>query len=83
MNFDDIWQGVAVAVVLAAAAISGKALVSEHRVDGYYLSHTSASQSATCIVAHWTWHPDEIAFCTNSPQEALEVLERANATVRK
>jgi hypothetical protein len=84
MDFESVWQSVAVVVVVAGAILLGKLIIAEKKIDGYYLSRGQDSVvTATCVYSHWTWHNDEKAFCTNSFQEALEVLERANATVRK
>lgn len=90
MDNEDIttlmWQGVLAALVLAAACFVGKWIVSEKKVDGYYLSKGSnglGGSQATCVYAHWTWHHDELSFCTNNYQEALEFVERGNASVRK
>lgn len=75
---------VLLAVGVAAATLLLVAAAKEKRVDGYYLSQGSGGKRvSTCIYAHWTWHPDEVAFCTNNVQEAIDALPKLNATVRK
>ena len=80
--FEHIWQGVGVVTVIAVGLILGKVIIVEKKIDGYYLAHGTDTATVTCVFAHWTWHPDEKAFCTNDVKEALDVLDRANATIR-
>jgi hypothetical protein len=61
-------------------------LVSEKKIDGYYISQNgtvSGGPTATCVYAHWTWHLDERSFCTNSYQDAVDFVIKANATVKR
>lgn len=80
--FEYIWHGVGITVVLSAAIFLGSLTVAQKKVDGYYLSRAGGSSVATCVYAHWTWHVDEQAFCTNDNNEALDFVERANKTIR-
>lgn len=70
-----------VVVVLTAAVVS---IAAPKRIDGYYLSNANSSTTgmATCVWAHWTWHADERAFCTNDYQQAVDFLNKANASLK-
>jgi len=77
-----IWEVFAMLGITAILALVIGFFCTTKKVDGYYLSHAQETSMATCIYAHWTWHVDEISFCTNNYQEALDFVAKANATVR-
>jgi len=84
MNYDTawIWDIVGAILVVGAFALGATAIAAEHKVDGYYFSRGSGTSTATCVYAHWTWHNDETAFCTNNYQEAIDFAEKANASLK-
>ena len=82
IDWEDIWCGVGVSVVVAALIFAGVALSAPHKVDGYYLSHGSENAPAICVYSHWTWHQDEVAYCTDDYQKALDFATKANALVK-
>lgn len=82
MDWEDIWQAVGVFVIVSIVVIAGCIVFSPKNVDYYYLSHGNNTQSASaCVFAHWTWHSDEVSFCTDDYQKALEFTAKANATL--
>lgn len=52
---------------------------STKRVDGYY---ASVGERGTCAWAHWTWHADEKAFCSDDPFRVLQFIKQANAEIK-
>jgi hypothetical protein len=85
LDVDDMWSYVGMIVVLTGLAVGVMALTFPKKVDGYYLSQGGGGtvKQATCVWAHWTWHPDETSFCTNNYQEALDFMNKANASLGK
>jgi hypothetical protein len=78
-----MWTTAALVIVGAVAMIFGWILAPKN-VNYYYLSHGGGGvQNANCVFAHWTWHPDEVAFCTDDYQRALDFAARANAGLLK
>lgn len=83
------WEDVGLSI-LAAAAIFVVILValvsfSPKNVDYYYIS-TGASGGrpvSACAYAHWTWHTDEIAYCSDDVNKVLDFTAKANATLKK
>lgn len=84
IDTEDVWQYILMILVLVLAGTGIFALAATKRVDGYYLSTAGNRQGgqATCVYAHWTWHSDELSFCTNNYQEALDFVAKANASIR-
>lgn len=81
ITFDDVVLVlVAAAVAMVIGMISMITLADKH-IDGYYLKANGGSN--VCVMAHWTWHEDEAAFCTDDYTKALDVLIKANAQVVK
>jgi NO-binding membrane sensor protein with MHYT domain len=81
-DWEDYFLSLLFAVVFAFVALGIVATTQTKKVDGYYLSSATNQHSGVCVNAHWTWHPDETVFCTNNKDEALDVLTRANATIK-
>jgi hypothetical protein len=51
-------------------------------VDYYYLSQGGGSTiSIPCAYAHWTWHLDEKAYCSDDKDKVLDFLAKANASL--
>jgi hypothetical protein len=86
MDFDDVWNLVGAVVVLAVLVAVLSCFFAPKNVDYYYLSKGEDNGNrpfATCVQAHWTWHPDELSFCTNDYQQALDFVTKANAGLPK
>jgi hypothetical protein len=84
MDWDDLWQGLCFLTFVALLGSVALLIFSPKNVDYYYLSRANSGNApATCVYAHWTWHSDEVAFCTDDAQKALDFVAKANATVKK
>lgn len=84
MDFEEILAySIFSVILLAILSALGIACLAPKNVDYYYLSLGRDSHMATCVYAHWTWHTDERSFCTNSKDEALDFVTKANATLKK
>ena len=83
-DWDQIGLAIIAVVVIAFATLGVIALAAPHNVDYYYLSKGGMENSgqATCVQAHWTWHTDEISYCTNDAQQALDFVTKANASLK-
>lgn len=83
LDWYHIWQGVGVAIVLGAMALLGIYVFAPKNVDYYYLSTSNSGSRSLgfCVYAHWTWHNDEIAYCTDDKDRALDFAAKANATL--
>lgn len=46
------------------------------------MSRGSNNEGQVCVYAHWTWHVDEVAFCTDDYQKALAFTQTANANIK-
>ena len=79
-DWDDTWHVIGMSIVVAALTFLGFVFAAPHNVDYYYLSNATNKPMAACVYAHWTWHPDEISFCTNNKDEALDFVLKANQT---
>lgn len=79
------WNYFCMLMILIVAGMIAGFIVAPKKVDGYYLSHGSSStgQAAVCVYAHWTWHVDEMSFCTDDQQKALDFVAKANASIAK
>ena len=81
--FDWGWRIALLVAILAAVGLGVKVAAAPKNVDYYYLSHSNGSQVATCVYAHWTWHTDEVAFCTDDAVKALDFATKANADLHR
>jgi hypothetical protein len=79
--WSDTWGVVGVLLVIVAVIAGGVVFFAPKNVDYYYISR-AGTQSVTCVYAHWTWHPDEIAFCTDDGMKATDFAARANASIK-
>lgn len=79
------WQLFLMVLLLIGAGLGIAWIMAPKKVDGYYLSHggTSSGQAAVCVYAHWTWHLDEMSFCTDDQQKAIDFVAKANASIAK
>lgn len=82
-KMSQMWQVFAMLMLLLGAGILIAFIAAPKKVDGYYLSHgSSPASAATCVYAHWTWHMDEMAFCTDDYQKALDFVAKGNAATK-
>lgn len=79
---ETIWAVAGAISVLALLSLIIVFVLAPKNVDYYYLSHGAAQSNSNCVYAHWTWHTDEIAFCTDDYQRALDFTTRANASLK-
>jgi hypothetical protein len=83
-DWDDTWYASGLAAFVVFALVLITLMFAPKNVDYYYLSQAGSSHNtATCVYAHWTWHLDEVSFCTNDYQQALDFTAKANATLIK
>jgi predicted membrane channel-forming protein YqfA (hemolysin III family) len=82
-TIENAWHFVGMALILTAAICAVTMFLAPKRVDGYYLSHGGGTSAAVCVYAHWTWHVDEMSFCTDDQQKALDFVTKANASIAK
>jgi hypothetical protein len=84
-EISDTWSVLAMVLIIAAAILGGIAIFAPKNVDYYYLSTTHSGNAGLgfCVYAHWTWHNDEIAYCTDDKDKALDFAAKANATIHK
>ena len=84
VDSDFAWGAFGMAVLATLIVLAVTFVLKEKKVDGYYMSAggNSTRTEMTCVYAHWTWHPDELAFCTNDVNKAIEAVRQLNQTVR-
>lgn len=80
MDWEQIWAGIGSAAAVAALTLGLTAIIKPHKIDGYYLSHQNSQN--VCVYAHWTWHSDEVVYCTDRPSDAIDFAVKANALVK-
>lgn len=85
MDFEKMWQYIGAIVVLAGLVTLGFAIFEPKNVDYYYLSTANSSSKGLgfCAYAHWTWHVDEIAYCSDDKDKVLDFVSKANASMPK
>ena len=76
-GWDDTWQLIAILLILVIVYGIGVKILAPKNVDYYYLS--TSENGGFCVYAHWTWHRDEIAYCTDDKDRALDFTAKANA----
>lgn len=80
MNWENVWHSIGILAAITVLAIVTTITFKPKNVDYYYLSDSAATATATCVYAHWTWHTDEKAFCTDDYIRALDFVNKANAS---
>lgn len=84
LEWPDVGFSLLAVAALAALIIAALVICSPKAVDGYYLSHGSNNiHTASCVYAHWTWHVDELAFCSDDYQKVLDFAAKANQLVKR
>ncbi|HEX5426569.1 MAG TPA: hypothetical protein VFW94_23680 [Candidatus Acidoferrales bacterium] len=81
-DWEDLWLGLLAAVAVGVLLSVGVIAFAPHNVDYYYVSRGTSGDTGTCVWAHWTWHTDEKAWCTNDPAQALDFAAKATAALR-
>jgi hypothetical protein len=71
---EKVWEIIALVCTTIVAGLLLLICLADKKVDDYYLSN-AGSNTLTCVYAHWTWHTDEKAFCTNDVPMAIEQLK--------
>ena len=84
-EMENTWSVIGMIVVIAALAIGVVWIFAPKEVDYYYLSTSNSEPKAIgfCAYAHWTWHSDEIAYCSDDKDRVLDFVAKANATLPK
>jgi hypothetical protein len=81
-DWEDTWQLLCVIALAALMAFLVTLVISPKAVDDYYLSRGGSNLDVgTCVYAHWTWHTDEKAYCTNDAAQAVDLLAKLKATL--
>lgn len=79
---EKMWEFAGMVILLALISVSIAFIVAPHKVDGYYLSRSNqGAANGVCVYAHWTWHPDELSFCTDDYAKALDFVAKANQSI--
>lgn len=88
LDIDDtvrgLWHAVGATLLVTVVGLITIFVFAPKKVDGYYLSNArnDGAVMATCVWAHWSWHADEQAFCTNDYQEAVDFMTKATAGLK-
>lgn len=81
-DWEDIWASIAVLAVLTFGVFLTTVAFHDKNVTYYYLSQDGSAHSGLCVQAHWTWHTDEVAYCTDDKDKALDFAAKANAGLK-
>lgn len=85
MDFQETLTYAAQTLLLLAAVALGviglTAICATKKVDGYYLTTVNGAPGI-CVASHWTWHPDQVVYCTDRAQDALDFVTKANQSVK-
>lgn len=82
MDMDRIWGALGALAVLLIVGMIGVLIFAPKNVDYYYVSAANGS-TEFCAYAHWTWHTDERAYCSDDKDKVLDFVGKANATIVK
>ena len=82
-SWGDTWRSLGIAGVVAVVVFLGVFIMAPKNVDYYYVSTASGSEPVICAYAHWTWHADERAYCSDDKDKVLDFVTKANASLRK
>jgi hypothetical protein len=80
-DWDDVWGCFFLLAALIALVTITIFCFAPKNVDYYYVSN-GESGTASCVYAHWTWHPDEKAFCSDDRERTLDFATKANQALR-
>lgn len=83
LEWSDAWMTLLFLSAVSAAVLAIICITAPKNVNYYYVSDGQAStHPAYCVYAHWTWHPDEVAYCTDDAQKALAWAEQATRSIQ-
>jgi hypothetical protein len=68
-------------LVFVVGVVGIAALLMPHEIDYYYFG--SGDHTSTCVYSHWSWHPDERVFCSDSYDRAVDFTTKANDSLEK
>lgn len=77
------WRVILTAAALGIITTLGFLIFEPHDVNYYYASTGEGSKPAYCVYAHWTWHGDEVAFCSDDSAKVLDFMVKANNALPK
>lgn len=78
------WEAILIVLVLAAASLMGAVFLHDHSTTSYYLEQYGGSGGAPfCVDDNVPWGPDMHAFCSADIDKVLQVLQAANASLKK
>ncbi len=80
--WENICKAVGTLVVLAGATLLLIIILAPKNVDYYYASRGDHdSNPGICVYAHWTWHSDEVVYCSDDKDKVLDFIVKANAAL--
>jgi hypothetical protein len=84
-DWEDAWILLGFVAVIALFTVLIVFVVVSPTLRGYYLSPPSGHGNvpAVCVCAEWRWLEDDVVFCSDDYNKALDFVERANKTLRK
>lgn len=80
IDWDNVWGCIFTTAAILALALLFTAVVSDHKVRGYYL--TDSTHGAT-IAADYAWQPDSTVYWDADINKVIQVLQALNTTVQK
>lgn len=82
-DWNNVWATLIAIAVLGGLGVLGMYIFAPKNVDYYYLSTSNSGNRSLgfCAYAHWTWHTDEIAYCSDDKDKVLDFVAKANATI--
>jgi len=83
VEWSDLFLGAALLGAVSLGSLGITAMVMPHNVDYYYLSGGTSVTRGICVQAHWTWHFDEVAYCSEDKDRAIDFAQKANSLLKK
>jgi hypothetical protein len=80
-DWEDVWHAVGITVVACFVVLFGVWVFAPKNVDYYYLSTGNNAHFGYCVYAHWTWHQDEVSYCTDDRDRAIDFTIKANQSL--
>ena len=79
-----VWEAWAMVFATVFTALFIWYLCTPPVLQGYYLGHKSENHAPSfCVMAEWRWDLDDVVYCTDDYNKALDFVERANKTMRR
>jgi hypothetical protein len=79
--WEDTWQGLCMAALLAIAILLGVMFTADHGVRRYYV-RGGMSEQLTCVYAESDWSDDACVVCLTNAAEAVELARQANGLLK-